>query len=99
MTTTPTTTAGERVEATLHQLAYLIGQHNLPAPKETTVRTYADVQADVLLGNVHDLNLWAEATDAAVTGAPEYFRYQYVACTAVGDVLLRMTAFGEALTP
>ncbi len=97
--TAETVTSGERVEATLHQLAYLIGRHNLPAPKETTVRTYSDVQADVLLADAHDLKRWADATDATVTSGVEYFRYQYVACTAVGDVLLRMTAFGEALTP
>jgi hypothetical protein len=49
------------------------------------------------LRDFHDLNRWAEATDAEVTDPGS--GWLHVACTVLGDVPLRMTAFGEALTP
>jgi hypothetical protein len=92
MTTSPVVTTGEQVAETLHRLGYLIGEHDLPAPTELRVRR---LYIHVDLHGPHDLNRWAEVTDATVTGDA----YIHVACTVLGDVPLRMTAFGEALTP
>ncbi|MDP9224129.1 MAG: hypothetical protein M3P18_09790 [Actinomycetota bacterium] len=92
MTTTPTQTAAERVEVTLHRLGYLIGRHHLPEPVELQVRALS-VRVDCK--NLHDLKRWAQATDATMTDSG----LQLVACTLLGDVPLRMTCFGEALTP
>jgi hypothetical protein len=89
-------TTGEQVAETLHRLGYLIGQHDLPAPEEVQVRK---LSARVELENLHDLNRWAEAADAAVTNSPHGSAWLHVACTVLGDVPLRMTAFGKALTP
>jgi hypothetical protein len=90
VTTTPTTTAAERVAETLHRLAYLIDRHHLPEPVEVRVRR---LSVAVDLADLHDLNRWAEATDAVVTG----HEWLEVACTALGDVPLRLTAFREGL--
>jgi hypothetical protein len=99
MTTSPVVTTGEQVAETLHRLGYLIGQHDLPAPTELEIRTYAGVKVDVMLRGCPKLQRWADATDAAVTTSPHYDGHQHVACTVLGDVPLRMTAFGKALTP
>jgi ABC-type hemin transport system ATPase subunit len=98
---TDAVTAAERLAETLHRLGYLIDRHSLPAPQETRLRTVhrlGDGLVDLLLANLHDLNLWAEATDATVT-KPQGRVWMHVACSVLGDVPLRMTAFGEALTP
>jgi hypothetical protein len=92
-------TTGEQVAETLHRLGYLIGEHDLPAPAEMHIRTYAGVQADVALGVLPKLERWAEAADAEVTEDHHGGGWLHVACTVLGDVPLRMTAFGEALTP
>jgi hypothetical protein len=107
MTDTPVTT-GEQVAETLHRLGYLIGQHDLPAPRETRVRPVTEwrrgqrltvVHADVRLADLHELSRWAELTHAAITQVPKRSDGLHVACTVLGDVPLRMTAFGKALTP
>jgi hypothetical protein len=87
-------TTGEQVAETLHRLGYLIGEHDLPAPTELRVRR---LYIHVDLRDFHDLNRWAEATDAEVTDPGS--GWLHVACTVLGDVPLKMTAFGEALTP
>jgi hypothetical protein len=94
MTTSPVVTTGEQVAETLHRLGYLIDQHHLPAPAELRVRR---LSIAVDLHDFHDLNRWAEATDAEVTDPGS--GWLHVACTVLGDVPLRMTAFGEGLTP
>ncbi len=99
MTTAPVVTTAERLVTFAHEFGYLVERHDLPAPKDTRVRTYDDVQADVALANLHDLNLWAAATDAVITSAAIYHGHHYGACTVLGDVPLRLTCFGEALTP
>jgi hypothetical protein len=99
MTTSPVVTAGEQVAETLHRLGYLIGEHHLLAPDELEIRTYAGVKVDVMPSSVDDLRRWADVTDAQVTTSPHYDGYLHVACTVLGDVPLRMTAFGKALTP
>jgi hypothetical protein len=105
--TADTVTAAERLAETLHRLGYLIDRHSLPAPKESRVRTaqldrpfaVVGIVADVRLKNLHDLNRWAAVTDAAVTTVKEPEDYLHLACTVLGDVPLRLTCFGEALTP
>jgi hypothetical protein len=97
MTTSPVVTTGEQVAETLHRLGYLIGQHHLPAPTELRVRR---LSIGVELADLHDLNRWADVTDATVAGGRWLDdEWHYVACTVIGDVPLRMTAFGKALTP
>jgi hypothetical protein len=89
-------TTGEQVAETLHRLGYLIGEHHLDAPDELEIRTYAGVKVDVMPGGLDKLQRWAEATDATVTD-DEWANdgWHYVACTVLGDVPLRMTAFGK----
>jgi hypothetical protein len=89
-------TTGEQVAETLHRLGYLIDRHSLPAPVEVRVR---QLSVAVDLADLHDLNLWAEASDAVVTKHSQYDGWLLTAHTVLGDVPLRMTAFGEALTP
>jgi hypothetical protein len=92
-----TVTAAERLAETLHRLGYLIDRHHLPEPVELRVRR---LSVAVDLADLHDLNRWAEATDAAVSDVSTVSRSDlYVACTVLGDVPLRLTCFGEALTP
>jgi hypothetical protein len=97
MTATDTVTAAERLADTLHRLGYLIDRHHLPEPVELRVRR---LSIAVDLGDLHDLKRWAEATDAAVSGGA-YAAHSglHVACSVLGDVPLRLTCFGEALTP
>jgi hypothetical protein len=96
MTPTVTVTAAERLADTLHRLGYLIDRHHLIDPEETQIRRLSVV---IELRNLHDLNHWAEATNAVVTKIPEYNRWLHVACGVLGDVPVRLTCFGEALTP
>jgi uncharacterized protein HemY len=96
MTPAVTVTAAERLAETLHRLAYLIDRHHLPEPEETQIRR---LSIGVELGDLHKLKRWAEATDATVTKTPAYGKWLHVACTLLGDVPLRLTCFGEALTP
>jgi hypothetical protein len=102
MTSTDTVTAAERLAETLHRLGYLIDRHSLPEPIELRVRRLAFA---VDLADLRDLNRWAEATDAAVDPRGGFAtddgdgRWLHVACTVLGDVPLRLTCFGEALTP
>jgi hypothetical protein len=93
MTPAVTVTAAERLADTLHRLGYLIDRHHLPEPVETRIR---QLSVAVDLADLHDLKRWAEATDAAPV---TYDAFLYVACTVLGDVPLRLTCFGEALTP
>jgi hypothetical protein len=86
MTTSPVVTTGEQVAETLHRLGYLIGQHDLPAPVEMRVRA---LSISVDLTDLHDLDRWAEATDAVVT----YGSWHHVACTVFGDVPMRLSAY------
>jgi hypothetical protein len=95
MTPTDTVTAAERLAETLHRLAYLIDRHHLPEPVELRVWRLS-IAVDLV--DLHDLNRWAEATDAAVTTVKEPEEYLHVACTVLGDVPLRLTCFGKALT-
>jgi hypothetical protein len=110
MTTSPVVTTGEQLAETLHRLGYLIDRHSLPAPRDTRLRPVpdfhasvrvepAEVRADMRLKNLHDLHLWAEATDAELAKVPHEDAWLHVACTVLGDMPLRMTAFGKALTP
>jgi hypothetical protein len=101
-TVTPTEvmTAGEKVATACHDLWLLMDTHSLPAPAELYVRFWGAVRINGRLGDLHDLKRWAEATDAAVAGDGWVDgKWQYVACTVLGDVPLRLTCFGEALTP
>jgi hypothetical protein len=86
MTPTDTVTAAERLADTLHRLGYLIDRHSLPAPVEVRVR---QLSVAVDLADLHDLNRWAEATDAVVT----YGSWHHVACTVFGDVPMRLSAY------
>jgi hypothetical protein len=102
MTPAVAVTDAERVADTCHRLGYLIDRHSLPAPTELRVRAFGGgpPRADAGLRNLHDLNLWAEATDAAVVKTPhDHGKWLHVACSVLGDVPLRLTAFGKALTP
>jgi hypothetical protein len=92
MTSPVAVTAAERLAETLHRLGYLIDRYHLPDPEDTHIRR---LSVTIELGDLHELNRWAKATHAAVTDVG----WQYVACSVLGDVPLRMTAFGEALTP
>jgi hypothetical protein len=92
MTTSPVVTTGEQVAETLHRLGYLIGQHDLPAPEETRIR---QLGVAIELGDLHKLKRWADATNAAVTTNIHYAELLHEACTVLGDVPLRMTAFGK----
>jgi hypothetical protein len=85
-------TTGEQVAETLHRLGYLIGEHDLPAPAELEIRTYAGVKVDVKPGDMRRLRRWANVTEAEVTTYPQYDGWLYVACTVLGDVPVRMTA-------
>jgi hypothetical protein len=92
---TDAVTAAERLAETLHRLGYLIDRHSLPAPVEVRVRR---LSIAVDLTDLHDLKRWADATNAErITDA--YDGLLHVACTVLGDVPLRMVAFGKALTP
>jgi hypothetical protein len=103
MTTSPVVTTGEQVAETLHRLGYLIGQHDLPAPKVTEIRTYAGVKVDLMFHSLGKFQRWVDVIDTvidtAVTTSSHPDGYQHVACTVLGDVPLRMTAWGKALTP
>jgi hypothetical protein len=97
MTPTVTVTAAERLAETLHRLGYLIDRHSLPEPEDTHIRR---LSVTIELGDLNKLKRWAEATDAVATKHSQYSGgWMHVACTVLGDVPLRMTAFGEALTP
>jgi hypothetical protein len=90
-------TAAESLADTLHRLGYLIDRHHLPPYDELRHRRLA---IGVDLADLHDLNRWAEATDAVVSDVSTVARSDlYVACTVIGDVPLRLTCFGKALTP
>jgi hypothetical protein len=96
VTSTAVVTPAERVADTCHRLGYLIDRHHLPEPIEVRVRRLS-IAVDLM--GLHDLNRWADATDAAVTTVKEPEDYLRVACTVLGDVPLRLTCMGEALTP
>jgi hypothetical protein len=91
-----TVTPAERLAETLHRLGYLIDRHHLPDPEETRIR---GLTIDIRLADLHDLNRWADATDARVLPTQDDGRWLHVACTLLGDVPLCMTCCGEALTP
>jgi hypothetical protein len=99
MTASPVVTTGEQVAETLHRLGYLIDQHDLPAPKVTEIRTYAGVKVDLMFHSLGKFQRWVDVIDTAVQTSSHPDGYQHVACTVLGDVPLRMTAFGKALTP
>jgi hypothetical protein len=97
MTTSPVVTTGEQVAETLHRLGYLIDRHSLPAPVEVRVRR---LSIGVELGDLHDLRRWAETTDAMVTDDGWLAgKWHYIACSVFGDVPVRLTCYGKALTP
>jgi hypothetical protein len=94
-------TAGEKVATACRDLWLLMDTHSLPAPAELYVRFWGAARVDARLGDLHELNRWAEATDATVTNSGSPFGFEgrlHVACTVLGDAPLRLTAFGEALT-
>jgi hypothetical protein len=96
MTPTDTVTAAERLAETLHRLGYLIDRHHLPAPVEMRVRR---LSVGLDLADLHDLKRWAEAADAEVTKTRAYGEWRHMACGVIGDVPLRLSCFGKALTP
>jgi hypothetical protein len=106
---TPVMTTGERVGDACMWVSTLIARYHLPAPQELRIRTAPDlfaewskpgeVVAEIRLKDEAKLRRWAEATNAEVTASPHYDGYLHVACTVLGDVPLRLTAFGKALTP
>jgi hypothetical protein len=90
MTPADALTAAERLAETLHRLGYLIDRHHLPEPVELRVRR---LSVAVDLAGLHDLNRWAEATDAAAIDG----KWTHEAYTVLGDVPLQLTCFGKAL--